>query len=224
MKRRGFFGSVFSGLVTSTLKGTAIVEDENHEKFNNAITLLKNPSLFKKNTGASELYLLINQGLTESELKILFSIIDDGVVGGQTEGSILIMLANHKSETTREYFLKIFPAVTDHIAQLAVVKYFIRSGFEDLLVPVRFKIINSVKQYESFVGIIGFIATDEYGKEAMVMILNDVLLIENLQQETLKMLKVMIEGYLTAVNFEKEYNSSHLKKFLDKVKGFGEQG
>ncbi len=222
MERRKFFGGIFSGLVASTLKIEPPKENENDIKFNEAIKLLKSEDKFEIGKGLTALYGIQAEEFSEKQIKIICQLLDENILETQTYYSLLYILTNQKSATTHKFFLKIFPGEQDNIGQLAVVKYFIRSGFDDLLILLRLKILNSSKQYESFVTFLGFIATDEYGKEAMNLFLNDIHLIDKLNVDTLKMLKAMVEGYLNAIKFGEEYNKSYLKSFLEKVKAFGE--
>ena len=220
MERRNFFGGIFSGLVASTLKIEP--KKENDIKFNEAIKLLKSDDKFEIGKGLTALYGIQALEFSEKQIKIICQLLDENVLESQTYYSLLHILSNQKSATTHKFFLKIFLNEQDNMGQLAVIKYFTRSGFDDLLISLRLKILNSSRQYESFVSFLGFIATDEYGKEAMNLFLNDVQLIEKLNIDTLKMLKVMVEGYLNAIKFGEEYNKSYLKSFLQKVKAFGE--
>jgi len=222
MERRNFFGGIFSGLVASTLKIEPPKNKENDIKFNEAIKLLKSKDKFEIGKGLTALYGIQAKEFSEKQIKFICQLLEENILETQTYYSLLHMLSSQKSASTHKFFLKKFPSEQDNMGQLAVIKYFTRSGFDDLLIPLRLKILNSSNQYESFVSFLGFIATDEFGKEAMNLFLNDIQLIENLNIDALKMLKIMVEGYLNAIKLGEEYNKSYLKSFLEKVKAFGE--
>lgn len=188
-----------------------------NKQIEQAIENLKSQNQELKTNAVTYLSLTQHQGFSDQQLFKLFMLLKSDDIDQVTKGTLAYTISNRKSDYATEYFKEAVKNPANVNVKYAATRYFANIGVENHLDVFRSLVANALDKNTEFNTILIHIANTN--KNAVKILINDKLFVDNLDNEALKMQKLTVQNFKASWQLtDKELEESYLN---EKIKNTG---
>lgn len=183
--------------------------DNRNKQIDNAILKIKDGSPEEQNQAISYLTFTQSEGLTDTQLFQIYNIIKKNNFAINIKSQLAFILSSRKTDYASELFSSKEINADPVIKQMAMI-YFAKTGYKNNYDGIINFLRSNENQEISFNTLIG--SLNQYNTSDINDIFNDNKIIDTLNEETLKKLKISLPSIIKAYNITVNLDGSYLSK------------
>jgi hypothetical protein len=183
--------------------------DNRNKQIDNAILKIKDGSPEEQNQAISYLTFTQSEGLTDAQLFQIYSIIKKNNFAINIKSQLVFILSSRKTDYASELFNSKEINADPVIKQMAMI-YFAKTGYKNNYDGI-INFLSSIENQEiNFNTLIGNL--NQYNTSDLNDIFNDNKIVDTLNEETLKKLKISLPSIIKAYNITVDLEGSYLNE------------